>query len=127
MIKSFIKNNNLDLPVRFIATGILNTLVGWLIYSVLILLGVKVWLALLLPTIIGVLFNFFTISKFAFRKFSIKNLPKFILVYILIYLINYFLISILNSYISNEIITQFLLLPFVAIISFLLFSKVVYK
>lgn len=127
MIKSFIKNKNLDLPLRFIATGILNTLVGWIIYSILILLGAKIWLALLMPIIIGIFFNFFTISKFTFKKFSIKILPKFIIVYALVYLINYFLLHFLQEYGLNEILAQFLLLPIISLISFLLFSKVVYK
>lgn len=127
MIKSFIKNKNFDLPLRFIATGILNTLVGWVIYSILILLSVKIWLALLMPIIFGIFFNFFTISKYAFKKVNIKVLPKFIVVYGLIYFINYFLLHFLQKYVNNEIVAQFLLLPIVSIISFLLFSKIVYR
>lgn len=127
MLKSFIKNKNFDLPLRFIATGILNTLVGWVIYSILILLGAQIWLALLMPIIIGIFFNFFTISKYAFKKFNLKILPKFIIVYGLIYFTNYFLLHFLQEYVINEILAQFLLLPIISLISFLLFSKVVYR
>jgi putative flippase GtrA len=44
--------------LRFLLVGVLNTAFGYLLFALLLALGLKVPLALLLATVGGVLFNF---------------------------------------------------------------------
>lgn len=127
MIKIFLENEKYKRFIRFIFTGVLNTVVGLLIYSMLILLNVEIWLALLIPMVTGVFFNYLTISKIAFNKIDTKNFIKFIFSYLLIYFLNYGLLKLLNSQIHNTILSQVLLLPIISISSYTILSKIVYK
>lgn len=112
--------------IRFIIAGVINTLFGWLIYSFFILLNIEPWIALIISTITGIVFNFLTIGGYAFKILKVSKLPRFILSYILIYVINIFLIRLLTIYISDLILLQLLLTPFLALLSYFLLSKKVF-
>lgn len=53
--------------VRFLATGVLNTAFGYGLYALFVALGMPYLPALVLATILGVIFNFFSFGKLAFR------------------------------------------------------------
>jgi putative flippase GtrA len=48
---------------RFLLVGVLNTIFGYFLYGTLILIGLDYKLAVLLATILGVLFNFQTTGR----------------------------------------------------------------
>ena len=52
---------------RFLATGALNTAFGYGIYALLVALGVPYLAALVAATAAGLVFNYFTFGKLAFR------------------------------------------------------------
>lgn len=52
---------------RFLATGVLNTAVGYGLYVLFVALGMAYLPALALATVLGVIFNFFSFGKLAFR------------------------------------------------------------
>jgi len=58
----------IKLIARFIAVGLLNTVVGYAIYGILILLNVPYLAALLVSTIAGVIFNYFSIGRLVFKS-----------------------------------------------------------
>ena len=53
---------------RFLATGVLNTAVGYGLYALFVTLGMAYLPALVLATLLGVIFNFFSFGKLAFRS-----------------------------------------------------------
>ena len=54
--------------VNFIIVGIFNTLFGYAAYALFIFFGFNYIVAVLLATILGILFNFKTIGKFVFKS-----------------------------------------------------------
>src|ERR1700681_3661511 len=80
--------------IKFIFVGVLNTLFGYLTFSLLIFLGLHYYLAFFLATCVGILFNFKTFGTLVFNNSEKKLLVKFIAVYLVVYLIN---IAILKS------------------------------
>ena len=52
---------------RFLATGVLNTAFGYGLYALLVAAGVPYIPALVLATVAGVVFNFFSFGRLAFR------------------------------------------------------------
>jgi putative flippase GtrA len=52
---------------RFLATGILNTAFGYGLYALFVALGMPYLPALGVATVLGVVFNFFSFGKLAFR------------------------------------------------------------
>jgi len=51
---------------RFLLVGVLNTIFGYFLYGTLILIGLDYKYAVLLVTILGVLFNFQTTGRLVF-------------------------------------------------------------
>jgi putative flippase GtrA len=118
-------NNNL--LARFIIAGIVNTLFGWTIFSILILLDIAIPISLFFGMSLGILFNYITIGGYAFKKFSKKIFFKFILSNLFIYLLNLLLLSLIDRIIINVIFAQLFLAPFLALLSFIIMKKIVFK
>lgn len=68
--------------LRFLATGVLNTAFGYGVYALLVALGVPYLAALALATIAGIVFNFFSFGRLAFRVAPrAGDFPRFIAAY----------------------------------------------
>jgi putative flippase GtrA len=112
--------------LRFLVVGGINTLFGFALYSGLILLGTRVWLALLLANVAGVLFNFFTTSVVVFRTSLRRRMLRFVGVYLAIYLVNLALLSAARHVFGNAILAQALLVLPMAVLSYLLMRRFVF-
>jgi putative flippase GtrA len=75
--------------VRFLLVGVINTLFSYSIFTLLIFVGLDYRYAVLVSTIMGILFNFKTLGTLVFkRKNNNKLIFRFISVYTVIYLLN---------------------------------------
>lgn len=74
--------------IRFFLVAGINTVFGWCVFSLLILIGLHYTLAALLGQIIGIFFNFKTYGSLVFKNRKLNLLPRFIAVYVLTYLCN---------------------------------------
>ena len=105
--------------IRFVLVGIINTLFGVGLYCLFIYCGISYQNAVLLSTILGVLFNFKTIGVLVFRNTKNRLIFKFIAAYVIVYFVNIGLIhlllelTVLDEYMAGIVVT-----PFVAIASF---------
>jgi len=113
--------------IRFLLVGLLNTVFGYSVYAILIWAGFSYPLAILFGTILGALFNYKTIGALVFRSKNNKLLYRFLMVYAVIYLVNIISIKFLKILIPNDYISQALLLPFIALLSYSLNRKFVFK
>lgn len=115
--------------VKFIAVGLLNTLVGYAIYIFLILLGIPYLLALLIATIAGVTFNYFSIGRLVFKsKGGLVIFNKFVAAYGCVYLTNATLLDVFIKYFQTDpYIGQALCIPLSVLLSWILMNFWVYK
>lgn len=121
----FIKENKF---FRFILVGILNTAFGYSLFALFIFLNMHYSLAVFLSTVLGVLFNFKTIGKLVFDNHDNSLIFRFIAVYVLLYLINISCLWFFKiSGFENMYINGFVLLVPLALISFVLNKKYVFK
>jgi putative flippase GtrA len=118
---------------RFLLVGVLNTLFGYFLYGTLILIGLDYKYAVLLATILGVLFNFQTTGKLVFGSKNNKLIFRFVLVYVVTFLLNVEVLRIVDAIdIGIEQKTKMLiagailLLP-MAVISFILMKLFVFR
>jgi len=111
---------------RFFIIGIINTLFGFLVFSISILYGATTWFALMFSTSFGIIFNFFTTGKYVFLKLKLSRFPSFFICYVIIYFINYILIEVIFQWTESKILSQFILIPSIAIFSYFLMSKIVF-
>ena len=107
--------------IKFILVGILNTIFGYSVFAFFIFVGLHYSLAVLLSTILGVLFNFKSTGILVFNSRDNKLIFRFVFVYIIIYILNVSGLWFLkNLGFSNMYINGGLLLIPLAILSFLL-------
>jgi putative flippase GtrA len=112
--------------IRFLLVGGLNTLFGFLAYSLFVLLGLPTWAALLAGNVSGIAFNFFTIGGMVFWDLSLARVPPFVLCYLLIYLINLGLIDWISAIAGGRILAQAILAFPMAAVSYLILRSFVF-
>jgi putative flippase GtrA len=78
---------------RFFVSGGANMTFGFVAYALLVWAGLPIALALLVATVAGVFFNFFTFGGYTFRKLEARRLPRFLVAYGCIYLLNLLLLE----------------------------------
>jgi len=112
---------------RFIIVGIINTIFGYSLFALLIYLKFHYSIAVLISTIIGVLFNFKTTGRIVFKNDKNHLLFKFILVYVFTYFLNIGLIKLLTyTKLSMYLIGAICIVP-MSVISFLLNKVFVFR
>lgn len=113
--------------LRFLVAGGINTLFGYAVFGLGIAAGAAVWLALLAGMVAGAVFNFFTTGGYAFRQLALSRYPLFAGCYLLIYGVNLVLIGLLSRWIADNMVVQGLLLVPLALLSYFLMAKVVFR
>ena len=112
---------------RFLLVGGINTLFGYLIFSVLILLKLHFSIASLLGTILGVIFNYFTTGRIVFNHRDTRLIVKFFGVYGITYLVNLFFLNIFDKLHMNMLLAGAILIFPIALLSYFLNKKFVFK
>ena len=113
--------------VLFVLVGILNTGVGYLIYFVCIHAGLAPRYALVVGTILGVLFNYFSTGRVVFKNHVWGPFIKYLLVQAAIYFGNVVLLEWLIRLGLGPLLAQVFCLPFVVISGFLLLRFIVFR
>ena len=113
--------------VRFLFVGVINTVFSLSIYSIFIFIGVHYTIAVFVANALGILFNYKTTGKLVFEHSDNKLIYKFVLVYMITYFLNVggikFLLSLNVDKYTAAVISA---IP-IAIISFLLNKRFVFK
>jgi putative flippase GtrA len=112
--------------LRFLLAGGINTLFSFAVYTMLIVSGSVVWIAVFVAMLAGAAFNFLTTGGYVFRDLSWHRLPLFLFFYFAVFAFNLVLIECLSSFITNKIWLQALISPLLAIISYLLMTRFVF-
>ena len=94
---------------RFLFTGFLNTIFGYSVFSFLIFFSLNYQLAIVIATILGILFNYQSLKRLVFNKSKNNRLQRFFFTSVAICLLyiygtGYFLGYGFNVYISFIII-----------------------
>ena len=113
--------------IKFILVGFLNTIFGYSTFALLIYINLHYTLAVLIATIAGILFNFKTTGKFVFNQTSNRLIFRFVGGYILTYFLNIIALAILNTLELNMYIAGLLLLPPMALFSYMYQSRYVFR
>lgn len=122
-----VKTENIIQFIKFIIVGIVNTLFGYSIFALLLWLNFHYTLAVIIGTIISVIFNFFTTGKIVFNNKKMGLIFKFILAYIFIMILNIICLAIADHFGLNLYYAGLVLSGIMAIVSFLLQKLFVFK
>ena len=112
---------------KYLVVGGVNTVFGYSVFAILIFFGFHYSLAVLIATILGVLFNFQSYGRLVFKNYSWDFLPRYITVYIIIYFVNLILLLIFDLLVSNLYISGLMVIPFIAYLGYFLNKRYVWK
>jgi putative flippase GtrA len=114
--------------VKFIFTGVVNTIFSYLIFVVIFFLTGQKEVTLTISFIIGILFNYYTISSYVFEStHNNKKIRYFFLVYLLLYMLNLIHLFItVNLFNFDVYLSQLITLIYLPLLSFYLNKKYVF-
>lgn len=113
--------------LRFGAVGVLNTAFGYAIYFALVRLGLVPEIALLIATVLGVIFNFFTTGRLVFGNADNGLFLRFVAVYAAVYLANAALLRLAISLGADPLLAQSAILPFSTLGTFVVMHLLVFR
>lgn len=111
---------------RFLLAGFINTVFGYSAFVVCIISGIAYSWAILISTIAGSIFNYFSYGKIAFRILNRKIILRFVILYTFLYFLNLILFKLFLQITPNKIITGAMCLPVMITLTYLLNKKFVY-
>jgi putative flippase GtrA len=111
--------------IRFLFVGGLNTMVGYLIFAALILIGLPTPAAIVLATVLGVLFNYLSTGGIVFSDRS-GRLWRFVAVYVVQTGLNIAGVTALERAGVHPLIGGFVVLPFLVVFTFLAMRRFVF-
>jgi putative flippase GtrA len=106
--------------IRFLLVGVLNTVFGYAVFAVFILLDLHYAVAALLSTICGVLFNFKTTGRLVFGNRDNSLLVRFFGVYAITYVLSILYLRVCTAYQWNVLTAAAVMTPPMAILSYTL-------
>ena len=113
--------------VKFLFFGGFNTLFVYSIFALLIYIGIHYSLAVLIATVLGVIFNFNTIGRIVFKKLSRYIFLKFIFVYFIMYIFNIIGIHCFKLFEVSEYIAGAVLIFPISVATYLILKNYVYN
>ena len=115
--------------IRFLLTGLLNTVVGYSLFAFLIIMNISYILSLLIATIGGVIFNCFSFGSIVYEtKINYLVLLKFSAAYTVIYGVNALLLgALVNKLLLSPLLGQLICITPNVLLSWILLNNWVYK
>ncbi len=113
--------------VTFLFVGGLNTLVGYGLFAALILLGLPTTAAVIVGTVLGLLFNFVSTGGVVFKNRAGRLLPRFVAVYVVQMGISIAALTGLEAAGLRPLVAGALVLPPLAIFTYFALRQFVFR
>ena len=84
-------------------------------------------IAILISTVLGIVFNFFSLGYIVFRNTDLKKIFVFVAAYVFIYFVNIFFFHLFQENGVNKFVSQAACLPIIAVLSFVLNNSIVFR
>jgi putative flippase GtrA len=111
----------------FLVVGGVNTLFGYGLFAVLILLGLPTPAAVILGTILGLLFNFISTGGVVFKNRKARLLPRFIAVYAVQMGLSIAALHLLERAGMHPLVAGALILPPLAVFTYFALRRFVFR
>jgi putative flippase GtrA len=112
---------------KFLIVGMMNTAIGYSIFALFTLLGFGPSIALVLTYVVGVPVNYMTTGRLVFDSSRLRSFAFFLMSYIAIYCVNFGALTLLMQYQISQLLAQAILVPFIAVLSFVIFKTFVFR
>lgn len=113
--------------LAFLAVGVLNTAFGYIVFTAFILMRFTITQSLVVSTVLGTLFNYFSMGRLVFSVRSLDRLPYFAAFYLLTFLFNLWSLRLLQAHGVATLLAQALLLPLMVALTFTVNKLLVFR
>lgn len=110
---------------RYYQAGIVNTAFGYGLYALFVAAGLNMYLAQIIAHVIGVAFNYFTYSRYAFRDFHTSK-TRFILSYVVNYLLGLLGLAAAAQMIRSPYLAGAVAVLFVSLVNYFILKRFVF-
>lgn len=111
---------------RYYQAGVINTLFGYGLFALMVRLGMNMYLAQIISHLIGMTFNYFTYSRYAFADKAASKY-RFVLSYAVNYLIGLALLALLTLAFPSPYVAGLLSTILVSAINYLFLRNMVFR
>jgi putative flippase GtrA len=112
--------------LRYYQAGLLNMAFGFGLYAIFVRLGVNIYVAQILSHFIGVAFNYFTYSRYAFVGHSGKR-RRFLLSYVGNYFFNLAALAITARVVHSPYVAGLVATIFVSLVNYFVLKHLVFQ
>lgn len=110
---------------RYYQAGIVNTAFGYGMYALLVAAGLNMYVAQITAHVLGVAFNYFTYSRYAFRDAAASK-ARFVLSYAGNYLLGLAALAVAAQFLSSPYVAGLLAVVFVSLANFFILKHLVF-
>lgn len=110
---------------RYYQAGIVNTAFGYGLYALLVWLGLPVFAAQLVAHFVGVAFNYFTYSRFAFPDATAARL-RFTFFYVFTYLLGAAMLAVALQFFASPYVAGFVAVVVMSILNYIILRQFVF-
>nr|WP_294847231.1 GtrA family protein [uncultured Sphingomonas sp.] len=111
---------------RYYQAGILNSMFGYGLFAALVWAGMNMFLAQVLAHIMGVLFNYFTFSRYAFAGHQTSRV-NFVLSYAVNYVVSVATLYLFSHIVASPYLAGLLTIVFVSAVNYLVLKRWVFR
>jgi putative flippase GtrA len=111
---------------RYYQAGIVNTVVGYGLFSLFVWLGLNIYVAQIISHVLGMMFNYFTYSRHAFAGHQARKM-RFILSYAGNYLLGLAVLALVARLITSPYVAGFISLVIVSLINYFMLKRFVFR
>jgi putative flippase GtrA len=112
---------------RFLGVGVVNTIFGYTVFALLYMSTGLHRLAIVIATILGILFNYFTIGRAVFDYRGKGVLGRFVLGYAVVCFINIVAVDALARFGWDPLWGQAFMLPIAAVLAYAINALLVFR
>ena len=116
----------LERLIRYYGVGVINTVFGFGLYSLLVFLGLNLFVAQLVSVICGTAFNYFTYSRHVFTG-ERRSPVAFVGAYAFNYMLGLGLLALVHSIVKNPYAAGFLVLLIGTAINYFILKRFVFR
>ena len=110
---------------RYYQAGIVNTLFGYGLYALFVAAGFNMYVAQITAHVLGVVFNYFTYSRYAFRDHQASK-SRFILSYTVNYLLGLAALATVSTVIHSPYLAGLITVTFVSVLNYFILKHLVF-
>ena len=111
---------------RYYQTGVINTLFGFGLYALFVAAGLNMFVAQIVAHVLGVAFNYFTYSRYAFADQN-GSWPRFILSYAANYLLSLAALAAAAQLVQSPYLAGLMAIVVVSIINYFVLRQLVFQ